>query len=78
MLWLALIFLGNGMARSAVYPRWLGWGAVFLGIGMVAVVGIPKFFMGYTSTLLSVFGGLALLTTIWMLLTGIWVARKAW
>ncbi|MBI4268034.1 MAG: hypothetical protein HY662_04535, partial [Chloroflexi bacterium] len=23
--WLAIFFLGIGMARSAVYPKWLGW-----------------------------------------------------
>jgi hypothetical protein len=78
MLWLALILLGIGMARSAIYPRWLGYIVVVLGIAMVVVVGIPKFFMGYTSTLLVVFGVLALLTTAWFLATGIWVARKAW
>jgi hypothetical protein len=78
MLWLALIFLGAGMARSAVYPGWLGWVAAILGVAMVATVGIPKFFVGNTSTLLLLFGGLALLTTFWLLVSGIWVARKAW
>jgi hypothetical protein len=78
MLWSALIFLGVGMASSSVYPGWLGWVGITLGVAMVAVVGIPKFFLGNTSTLLLLFGGLALLTTVWMLLTGIWVARKAW
>jgi len=78
MLWMALILLGAGMARSAVYPRWLGWTAVVLGIAMVAAVGIPKFFIGNTGTLLAVFGGLAILTTAWLLVVGIGVAPKAW
>jgi hypothetical protein len=78
MFWLALILLGIGMARSAVYPRWLGWLAAILGFAMVAAVGVPKFFFGNTSILLLLFGGLALITTIWMLATGIWVARRAW
>lgn len=78
MLWLALALLGIGMALSAVYPRWLGWGVAILGVAMVAAVGIPKFFVGNTSTLLLLFAGLALLTTIWFLATGIWVARKSW
>jgi hypothetical protein len=78
MLWLALILLGIGMARSMIYPGWLGWVAAILGVAMVAAVGIPKFFAGNTSTLILLFGGLALLTTLWLLVTGIWVARKAW
>jgi hypothetical protein len=78
MFWLALVLLGIGMARSTVYPRWLGWAAVVLGAAMVTVVGIPKFFNGYTSALLLIFGGLAVLTTVWLLATGIWVARRAW
>jgi hypothetical protein len=78
MLWLALAFLGFGMARSADYPRWLGWTVVVLGIAMVAAVGIPKFFNGNTSTLLILFGGIAVLTTVLLLVVGFWVARKAW
>lgn len=78
MLWLALAFLGLGMARSTVYPRWFGWTGVVLGIAMVAAVGVPKFFNGYTSTLLILFGGIAILTTILFLVVGFWVARKAW
>jgi hypothetical protein len=78
MLWMALILLGAGMARSAVYQRWLGWTIAVLGIAMVAAVGIPRFFIGNTSTLVVVFGGLAILTTVWFLVVGIGVARKAW
>lgn len=66
-LWLAIVFLGIGMARSAVYPIWLGWVAVVLDIAMVTIVGIPKSFIGYTSTLLMLLGDLALLTTVWLL-----------
>lgn len=77
--WLAIVFLGVGMARSAVYPGWLGWLGVALGTIMVAFVGIPQFLAGEvnTSSMLT-FAGLALLTTVWFLVTGIWVARKAW
>jgi hypothetical protein len=45
---------------------------------MVAAVGIPRFFIGNSSTLVVVFGGLAILTTVWFLVVGIGVARKAW
>ncbi len=78
MFGLALVLFGISMARSTVYPRWLGWVAAVLGIAMVTVVGVPKFFNGSTSVLLLIFGGLAILTTFWLLATGIWVARRAW
>jgi hypothetical protein len=79
MFWFALVFLGAGMASSSVYPGWLGWMAVVLGIAMVAVVGVPQFLAGdvNTSSML-IFAGIALLTTIWLLAVGIWNARKAW
>jgi hypothetical protein len=78
MFWLALTFLGTGMARSAVYPGWLGWGAVVLGIAMVAFVSIPRFFVENSTFSMLIFAGLALLTTVWFIVVGIWVARRAW
>ncbi|MBI4267508.1 MAG: hypothetical protein HY662_01840, partial [Chloroflexi bacterium] len=76
--WLAIFFLGIGMARSAVYPKWLGWAGLILGILMVAIVGIPQFFAGQTSMTQTLFAVLAGLSTVWALIVGIWVARKAW
>jgi hypothetical protein len=76
--WLAIVFLGIGMARSGVYPKWLGWVGALLGAVTVVAVGIPQFFAGETSNLQTLFAVLAILTTIWVLIVGIWVARKAW
>lgn len=76
--WLALVFLGIGMVLSAVYPRWMGWVGLVLGILTVAIVGIPEFFAGMGSTLQVIFMVLSLLTTLWVLVVGIWVARRAW
>lgn len=77
--WLAIIFLGRAMARSKVYARWHGWTAVVLGIVMLTVVGIPRFLGGEVGTSsVYIFAGLSLLTTVWFLVVGIWVARKAW
>lgn len=79
LFWLALVFLGIGMAISPVYPGWLGWVGAALGTGMVAIVGVPQFMAGEVNTSsMVIFAGLALLTTGWFLVTGIWVARKAW
>lgn len=76
--WLAFVFLGIGMARSAVYPKWQGWALLILGILTVAIVGIPVFFAGFTATTETLFMILAALSTILALIVGIWVARKAW
>ncbi|MGD2159152.1 MAG: hypothetical protein PVG32_19905 [Anaerolineales bacterium] len=78
MFWLALIFLGAGMARNPVYPQWFGWVAVVLGIAMVAIVGIPRFLVENSTSSMFIFAGLSLLTTVWFLVVGIWVARRAW
>jgi predicted membrane chloride channel (bestrophin family) len=76
--WLALVFLGIGMVLSAVYPRWIGWAGIVLGIATVAGVGIVAAFAGPSSTLELISMVLALLTLFWILVVGIWVARKAW
>lgn len=76
--WLAFAFVGVGMVLSAVYPRWMGWVGIVLGIVMVAAVGIVGAFAGFSSTLDIIFMVLALLSTLWALVIGIWVARKAW
>ncbi len=75
--WLAIAFLGIGMVGSAVYPRWLGWVGLILGIAVIAV-GIIQTFAGRLNTLNLIFMVLSLLTTLWLFVVGIWVARKAW
>ena len=76
--WLALVFLGIGMVLSAVYPRWMGWVSVVLGIAIVVAAGVIPAFAGPRSALQLIFMILSLLSTIWILVVGIWVARKAW
>jgi len=76
--WLALIFLGIGMVLSAVYPKWMGWGFVVLGIATVVASGVIPLFAGHGIALQFIFMILSLLSTIWVLVIGIWIARKAW
>jgi hypothetical protein len=76
--WLALAILGIGMVLSAVYPRWLGWVGIVLGIGTMAAVGIVMAFAGPGSTTQVVSMVLSLLSCLYALVVGIWTARKAW
>ncbi|MBI2855178.1 MAG: hypothetical protein HYX87_09720 [Chloroflexi bacterium] len=76
--WLAIVFLGIGIARSAVYPRWQGWAGLVLGVLTVAAVGIPQFFSGITGMVQVLFAVLATLSALWALLVGIRIARRAW
>jgi hypothetical protein len=75
--WLAFGLLGIGMIRCAVYPRWLGWVGLILSCPVVAV-GIIHIFTTRTTTITLTFVALAMLTNLWALAVGIWVARKAW
>jgi Domain of unknown function (DUF4386) len=75
--WLALVFLGIGMVRSAVYPRWLGWVGLIVGITGVPL-GIIQTFTERSSTLTLMYVLLSFVTTLWFLAVGIWVARTAW
>ena len=75
--WLALLFLGIGMVRSAVYPRWLGWVGLIVGITGVSL-GVIQTFSERSSTLTLVYVVLSFVTTLWFLAVGVWVARRAW
>ena len=75
--WLALLALGIGMVLSDTYPRWLGWGLLVLGAVVVAA-SVPRLFTGSTPILDIVFAIPAGLTSIWALVLGVWVTRKAW
>jgi hypothetical protein len=74
--WLAFALLGTGMIRSAIYPRWLGGTGAVLGASGIAM-GIVMTFIG-REPIFNVFTILAFLTILWVLLCGLWAARKAW
>ena len=75
--WLAFAFLDIGMIGSAVYPRWLGWAGLIVSIPMIAL-GVVQIFTARSITLTLIFAVLMLLTALWDLVAGIWVARRAW
>ena len=74
--WLAFTFLGIGMAQSVVYPHWMGWGELLLGVTGVAL-GIIMTFTG-REALINIFVVFMLLNIFWWLTCGIWVIRRAW
>lgn len=76
--WLAVFFVGVSMVRSTVYPKWLGWTGLVLGILTIALGGVPLFFLGEGSVGEILSGVLPGLTTIWILIIGIWIARRVW
>lgn len=75
--WLGLAFLGIAMIQSDVYPRWLGWAALIMSIPVIAL-GTIQVFAPRSITLTLIFSMLMMLTILWNLITGIWVARKTW
>ena len=76
--WLAFTFLGVGMVLSTVYPKVYGWTILVLGVATVGAVGIPQGFTGETDTTQILFAVLSLLSTVWVLMVGLWVTRRAW
>ena len=74
--WLALLFLGIGMVASDVYPKWLGWTLIPLGVVTAAVSGVGQAFNGITQTSDYIFSALALLTTLWALAIGVIILRR--
>ena len=75
--WLALALLNVAVIQSNIYPLWLGWTGLILSIPVIAL-GAVQIFTPRSIILTMIFSILMLLTTLWMLVVGIRVARKAW
>jgi hypothetical protein len=75
--WLALALLNVAMIFSDVYPCWLGWTGLIVSIPTI-VLGVIQIFNARSITLTLIFSMLMMLTALWNLATGIWVARRAW
>ena len=74
--WMAIILLGVALSLNTLYPKWLGWVAIILGVVTIPAVGIPRAFDGLTQTVDTTFMILAGLTTLWTLVLGIWITRR--
>jgi hypothetical protein len=72
--WLAFGFLGIGMVCSSIYPRWLGWFGIVLGI-VGLPIGAAMSFVG-REAVWNFFMVLAFLTILWFFALGIWMALK--
>lgn len=74
--WLALLFVGIGIATSAVYPKWTGW--LFIVSGAVAAVvgGGFRIFEGTTRGSEIVFGIAALVSAAVSLVLGVLITRR--
>jgi hypothetical protein len=71
--WLALVLLSVAMINSAVYPRWLGRAGLIVGMPMIAL-GVIQIFTARSITLTLIFSVLMLLTVVWDLAAGVWIA----
>ncbi|MCZ6615027.1 MAG: hypothetical protein O6920_04495 [Chloroflexi bacterium] len=74
--WTAIILLGIALSLNTLYPKWLGWVAIILGVVTIPAVGVPLAFDGLTQTVDTTFMILAGLTTLWILVLGIWITRR--
>lgn len=77
VLWLALTFLAVGMVLSDVYPRWQGWW-LLIAAALVTVVGVATVLSDPSQALELAFAVPAALTSVWAVVVGVWVARRAW
>lgn len=75
-LWGGLGLLGIAMLRGGRHPGWLAIPLVIVGFGSAIFAGIPMAYDGVSLTPMMVFAGLALLTSIWALVAGIWMLRQ--
>ena len=71
--WLALALLSVAMINSAVYPRWLGRAGLIVAMPLIAL-GAIQIFTTRSITLTLIFSVLMLLTVVWDLAAGVWIA----
>lgn len=74
--WLSFALLSLGMLLSTLYPRWLSWWGLIIGI-LGCLLGIAMTFTG-REALLDIFLVVMFATLLWWLVLGGWIARTAW
>ena len=72
----APILFGLAIALTDFYPKWLGWVAVVGGVGN-AFIGIVLFSQGWSQVTNIVFNVFAFMLTLWLLVMGVLMWRKA-
>ena len=72
----AILLYGLAVALSNIYPRWLGWVAAVAGLGG-AVAGLLIFLIGPSFGTLLPFLLSSLLSTLWVLVMGVLMWRRA-
>ena len=70
------ILFGLAIALTDFYPKWLGWVAVIAGVGN-AVIAIVLFSQGWTPVTNNVFTAFAVILSLWQLVMGVLMWRKA-
>lgn len=75
--WSALIVVGFAWTRTDVYPSWAAWSLLGLGVA-TAAMGLVRLFVNTTTTTELALVILVGLTSVWAIVVGIWLCRKAW
>ena len=77
MYWGALAVLFTGIVMSTTFPKWLGWAGLINAL-VVAVIGFVYAFVDLSQGLDLTFGIAAFASTIWVLLLGVLITRRAY
>ena len=72
----APILYGLAISLTGIYPKWLGWVAVVGGVGGV-LIQIVQFSQGVSQVTSSVYVAFFLVVTLWLLVMGVLMWRKA-
>ena len=72
----AILLYGLAVALSNIYPRWLGWVAVVVGLG-AAVGGFLLFLTGPSLGTLIPYALFSILSLLWVLVMGVLMWRRA-
>lgn len=76
--WAGVILLGIAISLSTLYPKWMGWIAIVLGVVTIPAIGVPQAIAGPSQTIDLLFLIFSGLTLAWTLVMGVLITRKAW
>ena len=72
----APILYGLAISLTGIYPKWVGWVAVVGGVGGV-LIQIVQFSQGVSQVTIGVYGTSLLVVTLWLVVMGVLMWRKA-
>jgi len=77
--WACFGLFGVAIVRSRIMPRAMGWAGIVISLVFLPLVALPQFFAGPSDLVTNMlFPAMASVSIGWLILFGVWLARRVW